>query len=208
MPKLNLVYDNWTLLQEPDTAGVPQHGRVPWNAEIDVHMRRARIPEEWALILQPCQFQLEVANANRPAIEVVLAWGGGMNIQYCTTAGFLSYISKYITKPEPYGTVTDTDSLRARDGQDMSPVVRFLRARVWCARGRLPVLRLSCERTGRHLSEPQAINIEFLFRQIKIPTVPGLDLGCTSGIAACRWGAGALAGGGAVAWNSWCNAAV
>ena len=66
----------------------------------------------------PCQFQLEVANANRPAIEVVLAWGGGMNIQYCTTAGFLSYMSKYITKPEPYGTVTDTDSLRARDGQD------------------------------------------------------------------------------------------
>ena len=130
MPKLNLVYDHWTVLQEPDTAGVPQHGRVPWNAEIDVHMRRARIPEEWALILQPCQFQLEVANANRPAIEVVLAWGGGMNIQYCTTAGFLSYISKYITKPEPYGTVTDTDSLRARDGQDMSPVVRFLRARV------------------------------------------------------------------------------
>ena len=82
MPKLNLVYDHWTVLQEPDTAGVPQHGRVPWNAEIDVHMRRARIPEVWALILQPCQFQLEVANANRPAIEVVLAWGGGMWHEY------------------------------------------------------------------------------------------------------------------------------
>ena len=27
-----------------------------------------------------------------------LAWGAGMNIQRCTDAGFLSYISKYVTK--------------------------------------------------------------------------------------------------------------
>lgn len=27
-----------------------------------------------------------------------LAWGAGMNIQRCTSAGFLSYISKYVTK--------------------------------------------------------------------------------------------------------------
>ena len=39
-----------------------------------------------------------------------LAWGANMNIQYCTAAGFLSYISKYVPKPEPSGAVADNDA--------------------------------------------------------------------------------------------------
>ena len=30
----------------------------------------------------------------------LLGWGANMNIQYCTTASFLSYIAKYVAKPE------------------------------------------------------------------------------------------------------------
>ena len=30
--------------------------------------------------------------------EWLLAWGGGMNIQYCSSTHFPSYISKYVTK--------------------------------------------------------------------------------------------------------------
>lgn len=90
----------------------------------------------------------------------LLASGASMNIQFCTTAGFLSYIAKcvlfaitypqllppslththhsccplhslnrYISKPEPYGTLVDTEELRARDGS-ASPQVRFLQARI------------------------------------------------------------------------------
>ena len=58
-----------------------------------------------------------------------LAWGAGSNIQRCSGATFLGYISKYITKPEPYGSVADTDELRARE-KEGSPVVRFLTARI------------------------------------------------------------------------------
>jgi len=35
----------------------------------------------------------------------LMAWGASMNIQFCTTAAFLSYIAKYVTKPEPYGVL-------------------------------------------------------------------------------------------------------
>ena len=59
--------------------------------------------------------------------EWLLAWGAGMNIQYCTSSGFLSYIAKYITKPEPYGRCANTNELAMRNA---SPVDRFLNARM------------------------------------------------------------------------------
>ena len=45
----------------------------------------------------------------------LLAWGANMNIQFCTTAGFLAYISKYVTKPEPSATLPDSAALRYRE---------------------------------------------------------------------------------------------
>ena len=51
-----------------------------------------------------------------------------MNIQRVDDAVFLSYIAKYITKPEPHGILTDTEELRARD--NMSDAERFLNARM------------------------------------------------------------------------------
>jgi len=59
----------------------------------------------------------------------LLAWGRGMNIQYCTSAGFLSYIAKYICKPEPHGALYDTEALRDREGLQ-SPLACFLCARI------------------------------------------------------------------------------
>ena len=59
----------------------------------------------------------------------LLATGASMNIQYCTTAGFLSYISKYVTKTEPHGVVGDSAALRRRQGLD-SERMRYLTARI------------------------------------------------------------------------------
>ena len=59
----------------------------------------------------------------------LLATGASMNVQYCTTAGFLSYIAKYVTKPEPHGVITDTAGLRQR-GNNESAQMRFLNARI------------------------------------------------------------------------------
>jgi len=59
--------------------------------------------------------------------EWLLVWGANMNIQYCTSGGFLSYISKYVCKPEPSGLVPDTDSLRERQNRRQT---RFLNARL------------------------------------------------------------------------------
>ena len=56
-----------------------------------------------------------------------LAWGAAMNIQRCTGPAFLSYISKYVTKIEPYGSSTQPSALSERDGQ--CPQLRFLQAR-------------------------------------------------------------------------------
>ena len=58
----------------------------------------------------------------------VLAWGANMNIQFCTAAGFLGYISKYVPKPEPSGLVEDTPDLREREGRD-GRQARYLNAR-------------------------------------------------------------------------------
>ena len=61
----------------------------------------------------------------------LLAWGASMNVQYCTGAGFLSYIAKYVTKPEPYGTLADNDGLREREHTPhLSAKARFLTARI------------------------------------------------------------------------------
>jgi len=57
-----------------------------------------------------------------------LAWGANMNIQYCTAAGFLSYISKYVPKPEPSGAVADNEVLRDRENRSARQV-RYLNAR-------------------------------------------------------------------------------
>ena len=57
-----------------------------------------------------------------------LAWGANMNIQFCTAAGFLGYISKYVPKPEPSGLVEDTPEMREREGRD-GRQVRYLNAR-------------------------------------------------------------------------------
>ena len=51
-----------------------------------------------------------------------------MNIQRMDDAVFLSYIAKYITKPEPNGILADTDELRARE--NMSDAERFLNCRI------------------------------------------------------------------------------
>ena len=51
-----------------------------------------------------------------------LAWGANMNIQYCTAAGFLSYISKYVPKPEPSGAVADNEALRDRENRSARQV--------------------------------------------------------------------------------------
>ena len=59
----------------------------------------------------------------------LLATGASMNMQYCTTAGFLSYISKYVCKPEPHDIIGDSDALRLRNGS-MSPQMHFLNARI------------------------------------------------------------------------------
>jgi len=56
-----------------------------------------------------------------------LAWGAAMNIQRCTGPAFLSYIAKYVTKIEPYGSSTQPSGLSERDGQ--CPQLRFLQAR-------------------------------------------------------------------------------
>ena len=58
----------------------------------------------------------------------LLAWGASMNVQFCTSAGFLSYIAKYVTKPEPYGALADNDALRERE--NLSDKARFLTARI------------------------------------------------------------------------------
>ena len=52
-----------------------------------------------------------------------------MNVQYCTSAGFLSYISKYVCKPEPHDIIGDSEALRRRNGVN-SPQMRFLNARI------------------------------------------------------------------------------
>ena len=52
-----------------------------------------------------------------------------MNIQFCTTAGFLSYIAKYVTKAEPHGLIGDAAGLRARDNRT-SAQMRYLNARI------------------------------------------------------------------------------
>ena len=52
--------------------------------------------------------------------EWLLAWGANMNIQFCTAAGFLGYISKYVPKPEPSGAVADTEALRERENRQVS----------------------------------------------------------------------------------------
>ena len=59
----------------------------------------------------------------------LLAWGGSMNIQYCTGSGFLSYIAKYICKPEPHGALYDNAELRQRE-KETSPFTRYLNARI------------------------------------------------------------------------------
>ena len=51
-----------------------------------------------------------------------------MNIQRVDDAVFLSYIAKYMTKPEPHGILADTEELRARE--NMSDAERFLNCRV------------------------------------------------------------------------------
>jgi len=51
----------------------------------------------------------------------LLAWGANMNIQYMTASSFLSYISKYIPKPEPSARVEDSTDLRQRDNRSKSP---------------------------------------------------------------------------------------
>ena len=58
--------------------------------------------------------------------EWLFSWGANMNIQLCKTSGFISYIAKYITKPEPYGIVRNTEALSARCD---SHIDRFLNAR-------------------------------------------------------------------------------
>ena len=54
--------------------------------------------------------------------------GACMNIQRVDDAVFLSYIAKYITKPEPHGILADTEELRARE--KMSDAERFLNCRI------------------------------------------------------------------------------
>ena len=58
----------------------------------------------------------------------MLVAGACMNIQRMDDAVFLSYIAKYITKPEPNGILADTDELRARE--NMSDAERFLNCRI------------------------------------------------------------------------------
>ena len=58
----------------------------------------------------------------------LLAWGANMNIQFMTATSFLSYISKYVPKPEPSTRVEDTAELRARDNRHERQV-RYLNAR-------------------------------------------------------------------------------
>ena len=63
--------------------------------------------------------------------EWLLVWGANMNIQYCTSGGFLSYISKYVCKPEPSGLVPDMDShaVNARTAARLAFSTRGLWAR-------------------------------------------------------------------------------
>ena len=58
----------------------------------------------------------------------LLAWGANMNIQFMTATSFLSYISKYVPKPEPSSRVEDTVDLRNRDNRSERQV-RYLNAR-------------------------------------------------------------------------------
>ena len=58
----------------------------------------------------------------------LLAWGANMNIQFMTATSFLSYISKYVPKPEPSTRVEDTVELRNRDNRNERQV-RYLNAR-------------------------------------------------------------------------------
>lgn len=59
--------------------------------------------------------------------EWLLAWGAQINVQYCTGPGFLSYITKYITKEELNCMISDTDALRRRE--NMNSGERFLQRR-------------------------------------------------------------------------------
>ena len=60
--------------------------------------------------------------------EWLLAWGANINIQYCSSAHFLSYIAKYISKIEPYAMISDSQDLQDRDNQ-ISSGERYLQAR-------------------------------------------------------------------------------
>ena len=58
--------------------------------------------------------------------ERLLVWGAGMNISI-SLRGVLSYITKYITKPEPCGRCANTSELAMRN---LSHIDRFLNARM------------------------------------------------------------------------------
>ena len=97
---------------EPDPNGEPV--RVWRNPETDRYEYRTELPEDERL---------------SPYLPLwSLAWGANMNIQFCTAAGFLGYISKYVPKPEPSGTVEDTVDLRVRENRHVRRV-RYLNSR-------------------------------------------------------------------------------
>jgi len=58
----------------------------------------------------------------------LLAWGANVNVQYVTSAAFLGYIAKYVTKAEPHGLIGDTDALRKRE--NISGQQRWLQGRI------------------------------------------------------------------------------
>ena len=108
-------HDIWTEaeLAERDDQGNAIYYRL--NSETDRYEYRTLLSEDQRL---------------SPYIPLwLLATGASMNIQYCTSIGFLAYIAKYCAKTEPHGMVSDTCELRQRDNV-ASPQMRFLDARI------------------------------------------------------------------------------
>jgi hypothetical protein len=103
-------HDIWT----PDEVAANPNG-YRYNSETDRYEYRTLLPEDTRL---------------SPYIPLwLLATGASMNIQYCTSAGFLAYIAKYCAKTEPHCLISDCDALRERDNIS-SPQMRFLDARI------------------------------------------------------------------------------
>jgi hypothetical protein len=86
-----------------------RHPRDDEHAHLRNQLRRVRLNTT----TDRYEYRAELKEDERLSTYIPLwiaAWGANMNIQFCTAAGFLGYISKYVPKPEPSAAVADTEA--------------------------------------------------------------------------------------------------